>query len=147
LNRSYLKHYTPTWGHNRIRINRLSDPDTNRIWFPFPSSRSEDQTFLGLLHNEDQHRSAWKDYENGRYKFSSYEIFLDVNINHIERRYETVINLISEIGSIKTGLMLIFGLALSSWQRHNHDSKLATSLLLERSNEAESKADKTTATS
>ena len=65
LNRSYLKHQTPTWGNNRIRINRFSDPDTDSIWYPFPSARDEDQTFLSLQHNEDQHRSAWNDYEGG----------------------------------------------------------------------------------
>lgn len=84
------------------------------------------------MHNEDQHRSIWNDYEKGLYKFASYEIFLDVNVNHIERRYDTILNLVSEVGSIKTGFMLIFGLVLASWQRHKHDERIANSLLLER---------------
>ena len=132
LNRSYLKQYTPSWGHNQIRINKFSDSDTNRIWLPFPSTGRKEHTFYSTLHNEDQHRSAWNDFENGRYKFSSYEIFLDHDINYIERRYDTLLNLVSEIGSVKTGLMLIFGLTLSSWQKYKHDQKLASSLLLER---------------
>ena len=52
LNRSYLKHYVPSWGHNTIQINKLRDADPNRIWYPLPSTRSEDQTFLKLEHNE-----------------------------------------------------------------------------------------------
>jgi len=43
-----------------------------------------------------------------------------------------LLNLVSEIGSVKTGLMLMFGLTLSSWQKYKHDQKLASSLLLER---------------
>ena len=51
LNRSYLKKYTPTFGHNRVRINKFTD--SGSIWMPFPTKSSEDVTFLSLLHNED----------------------------------------------------------------------------------------------
>lgn len=43
-----------------------------------------------------------------------------------------MLNLIGEAGSIHTGLMLIFGIILSRWQRYAHDQKLAQTLLLER---------------
>lgn len=50
----------------------------------------------------------------------------------MERRYDTMLNLISQIGGIYKGLT-IFGLIfLYHWQRYNHDQQLATSLLLER---------------
>ena len=113
FNRSYLKMYTPTWGHNKVRVNRFTD--TGSVWVPFPSGAHKELTFLSMLHNEDTHRSSWSDFEAHRYKFTSYEIFVDLNINQITRRYDTLLTLISEIGSIKTGLMLIFGLLLSSW--------------------------------
>lgn len=130
FNRSYLKMYTPTWGHNKLRVNKFTD--SRSVWVPFPTGSQDAVTFFSMQHNEDMHRSAWMDYETGRYKFTSYEIFVDLNINQIERSYDTLLNLISEIGSIKTGLMLIFGLLLSSWQRYSHDHTLASTLLLER---------------
>ena len=34
LVRSYLKKYTPTWGHNRVRMNKFFDK--SNIWMPFP---------------------------------------------------------------------------------------------------------------
>lgn len=43
-----------------------------------------------------------------------------------------MLNLISELGAIKTGLMLIIGLFLPYWQKYAHDKKLAQALLLER---------------
>ena len=67
------------------------------------------------MNNEVQHRSIWNDYEGGLYKFASYEIFLDNNMNSISRKYETMLTLIGETGSIHTGLMLIFGIILSRW--------------------------------
>ena len=99
---------------------------------PLPFGHLQPETFLSMLHNEDSHRSGWTDYEGGRFKFSSYELFVDVNVNEIERQYDTLLTLISEIGSIKVGLMLIFGILLQSWQRYSHDHKLASTLLLER---------------
>ena len=132
LHRSYLKHQTPTWGHNKIRINKLIDDYPDWIWFPLPISRSREITFYKLMHTEDQHRSSWNDYDKGFYKFASYEIYLDVNVNYIERRHDTILHLVAEVGSIKTGLMLIFGLVLSRWQGHQHDQKLASALLFER---------------
>ena len=122
--------YTPTWGHNKVRINKFND--SRSIWMPFPKDGLDDVTFLTMQHNENMHRSSWSDYEGNFFKFTSYEIFVDLDINQIERRYDTILNLISEFGSIKTGLMLIFSLLLSSWQKHSHDHKLASSLLLER---------------
>ena len=91
MNRSFLKEYTPSWGHNNMRINKFSD--SGNIWNPFPIPSQEQETFINLLHNENQHRSNWNDIDN-LYKFSSYEIFLDVDINYISRRYDTVINFI-----------------------------------------------------
>ena len=55
------------------------------------------------------------DIENNYYKFSSYEIYLNSNVNYIERRYDTILRVISEFGAIKTGLMVLFGLVLSKW--------------------------------
>ena len=34
LNRSYLKKYIPTWGHNKVRINKFTEKSS--IWFPLP---------------------------------------------------------------------------------------------------------------
>ena len=130
MNNSYLKLYTPTWSHNRVRINNFKD--SRSIWFPFPTAKREGVDFLTLLNNEDAHRSVWRDFDGGRYKFASYELFLDVNVNYITREYDTLLTLISYIGSIKTGLMLIFGICISSWQSHKHDQKLASTLLLEK---------------
>ena len=51
LKRSYLKMYTPTWGNNKVRLNKFSD--SNSIWMPFPISMGEYETFIDLLHNEE----------------------------------------------------------------------------------------------
>ena len=48
-----------------------------------------------------------------------------MNIDHHVRKYSTILDLVSEIGSITYGLMLIFGLFLSQWQKYHHDEKLA----------------------
>ena len=67
------------------------------------------------MHNENHHLSYWSDYESGRYKFSSYEIFLDQDVNYIDRKYATIMTLVKEIGAIEHGFMFIFGLIISKW--------------------------------
>ena len=39
LNRSYLKKYIPTWGHNKVRINKFTDKSS--IWFPLPYKKED----------------------------------------------------------------------------------------------------------
>lgn len=54
LNRSFLKKYTPTWGHNFVRMNRFSD-NSQSLWMPMPSKldSSDEQTLISLMHEED----------------------------------------------------------------------------------------------
>ena len=44
-------------------------------------------------------------------------------------------DLITEIGGLSRGLFIIAGVILFAWQTYNRDSKLASSLLLERHKE------------
>lgn len=50
----------------------------------------------------------------------------------VERHFDSLLTLIYEVGGIYKGLSLIGSLLLFHWQKYNHDSKLASSLLLEK---------------
>ena len=112
-----------------MRINKFTEKSS--IWFPLPYKK-EDITFQSLSHNEDQHRSIFNDFEGKNYRFASYKLFLDLNINHVSRKYETILFLVKEVGAITTGLMLTFKLILSRWQHHAHDKIVAETMLYER---------------
>ena len=99
---------------------------------PLPEIYKETETFYSLLNNEIQHNSLCNDYENGCYKFSSYAIFLDMHINHINRKYDTIMSLVSEIGAIKTGAMLLLSFFISRHTSYVRDKELANSVLYER---------------
>jgi len=57
---------------------------------------------------------------------------LDGDVTRAERRFETILNLISEVGGIFKGLTILFGVLLYSWQSYKHDQNLAQALLLEK---------------
>ena len=128
--RRFLEKYNPTWSHNKIRINMFTD--TWNVWVPLPNNQIE-ESFLDFLPGQDLIPSFWRNYdEQSIYLFTSHDIYLDANILHIERRQDTLLTLISDVGGVYKGLTIIGSLFLFSWQTYNRDRKLASSLLLER---------------
>ena len=57
--------------------------------------------------------------------FTSIDIVLDEDVTKSERRFDTILNLISDVGGVFKGLTIIFGILLFQWQQHNHDRNLA----------------------
>ena len=39
INRSYLKKYISTWGHNKVEIKKFTDK--SNIWFPLPYKKED----------------------------------------------------------------------------------------------------------
>ena len=118
--------YKPTWSYNKIRINRFSD--TWNVWVPFPSN-SIDETFLNFVHSKGSLRqSRYRDYkkaDKGGYIFTSYNIYLDEDVKNIERRFDTLLTLVGDVGGVFKGLTIICSIFLYQWQTYNHDLKLA----------------------
>ena len=118
-----------------MRLNHFSD--TWNVWVPFPSN-TYDATFLNFVHSKGILRpSKHNNYAEaaagvGNYTFMSYNVYLDEDIRHIERRFDTFLTLVSDVGGISRGLTLIFGLVLLQWRTYNRDSNLSTALLSER---------------
>lgn len=65
---------------------------------PIYSNDKKDATFVTLLHSEFQHMSYFNDFGHD-YLFSSYTIFLDMDVDHHERKYGKITSLIGEIGA------------------------------------------------
>ena len=111
-----MEMYKPTWSYNKVRINRFSD--TWNVWVPFPTNYV-DEEFLNFVHSKSSLRpSHYNDYEKANedgYIFTSYNIYLDEDVRNIERRYDTLLMLISEVGGISKGLTIICTILLYQW--------------------------------
>ena len=102
-----------------MRINHFSD--TWNVWVPFPSN-TIDETFLNFVQSQDKLRpSKYSDYASEEYILTSYDIYLDEDIRHIARGFDTFLTLISDVGGISRGLTIIFSILLFQWQTYNHD--------------------------
>ena len=92
----------------------------------------EEIKIISVLNSEAQHPSFWNDYEAGRFKFASYEIFLDADINHIDRQFATMLDVVKESGAIEHGFFFICSLFLTGYQKYNRDKVVAQSMIQER---------------
>ena len=85
-----------------------------------------------LNQNGQLYESVWNNYTTGRYKYAGYEIFLDLDVYHIDLEYLTILDLVKEIGAIEHGLFFTFGLIMGGYATFYLDEKLASTFLLER---------------
>ena len=97
---------------------------------PLPEFKKKTETFYSI-ESEKIYQSLCHDYEGGCFKFSSFNIFVDENIIHITRKYDTVMNIVKEIGSFKAGAIFVVSLLTSWYTTYSRDKVLANALFYE----------------
>ena len=97
---------------------------------PLPEFNKETETFYSI-ESETIYQSLCHDYEGGCYKFSSFNLFVDENIIHITRKYDTIMSIVKDIGSYKAGVVFVFTLLTSWYTTYSRDKALANALFYE----------------
>ena len=98
---------------------------------PLPEFAKKTETFYSIVSDDVQQQSLCYEYDGGCFKFSSFDISVDENINHITRKYDTILSVVKDIGSIKVGAIFLLSLFTFFPMKYARDKALANALFYE----------------